>query len=344
MVAERDETPMTIAPVANVSVIIPAYNAGAYLHETLASVFAQTTAPAEVIVVDDGSTDDTAEVARAHGATVISRPNGGISAARNTGIRAAQGEFIALLDADDVWMPEKLEVQLAALAAAAPAFSFTDFQLFDSRGVHAVRSGLRTHPAFRRTVRRAPPGANVLVSASDLRPVLPDMYFLPSSTLMRRVDVIAAGAFDETLVGCEDAEFFLRLFRIVPAIAVMRPLMRYRRHDAQATASARIMISHEFALLDRVAAASERYPAADVRYYLRKRSLIHHRIGVCEARLGQFDDATASLARSLAERRTLRTFVVLAAVRIARSVPGRWCFFAARAIRRAFRTDRRTAI
>ena len=344
MVAERETTPSTVAHVASVSVVVPAYNAAAYLHETLASVFAQTTPPAEVIVVDDGSTDDTAEIARAHGVTVISRPNGGISSARNTGIRAARSEYVALLDADDVWLPEKLEVQLAALAAAdLPAFSFTDYQLFDSRGVHASRSGLRSHPAFRKTVRGARLGTNVLVSANDGRPVLPDMYFLPSSVLMRRTDVLALGGFDETLRGCEDAEFFLRLFRIVPAIAVMRPLLRYRRHEAQATSSPRRTMTHEFALIERVHAASERYPDADVRYYLRKSALIHHRIGVCEARLGRFDEAKVSLAKSLAERRTLRTFGVLGAVRIAESVPGRWCFIALRAIRRALRSERRTA-
>jgi len=335
---ERETFRKTSARIADVSVVIPAYNATAFLAETLASVFAQTLPPAEIIVVDDGSTDDTARIARDLGVTVISRANGGISAARNTGIRAARCEYVALLDADDLWMPEKLEVQLAALAVAAvPSFSFTDFHTFGSRSVRAARSELRAHPAFRRTVRRAPSGANVVVSASSRRPVLPDMYFLPSSAVMRRADALAAGGFDESLPGCEDAEFFLRLFQIVPAIAVMRPLLRYRRHDAQATFSPKRVMTHEFPLIDRIVRDPERYPSADVRYYLGKGALIHHRIGVCEARLGRFDEAIASFETSFRERRTLRTLFALVATRGARNVVGRACFVALRALRRAIR-------
>jgi glycosyltransferase involved in cell wall biosynthesis len=335
---ERETSRKLSTRLADVSVVIPAYNAAAFLAETLASVFAQTLAPSEIIVVDDGSTDDTARVARELGATVISRPNGGISAARNTGVHAARGEYIALLDADDLWVPEKLEVQLAALSAAAvPSFSFTDFRTFDSRGVRAAKSTLRAHPAFRRTVGRAPSGTNVVVSANESRPVLPDMYFVPSSAVIRKADVLAVGGFDESLPGCEDTEFFIRLFKLVPAIAVMRPLMLYRRHEAQNTASPTRVMTNEFALIDRIVRDPDRYPIADVRYYRRKGALIHHRIGICEARLGRFDEALASFETSLRERRTLRTFIALVAARSARNVVGRSCFVALRALRRAMR-------
>ncbi len=291
-------------------------------------------------MVDDGSADDTARIARDLGVTVISRTNGGISAARNTGVRAARCEYVALLDADDIWMPEKLDLQVAALAAAAvPSFSFTDFHTFDSRGVRAARSELRAHPAFRRTVGRAPSGTNVVVSASESRPVLPDMYFVPSSAVIRRADVLAAGEFDESLRGCEDTEFFIRLFKLVPAIAVMRPLLLYRRHDTQATASPTRVMTNEFALIERVVRDPDRYPIADVRYYRGKGALIHHRIGVCEARLGRFDEALASFETSFRERRTIRTFFALVAARCARNAVGRWSFVALRTLRRAFRAS-----
>ena len=91
-----------------ISVVIPAYNAARFLPRCLKSVFAQTLQPEEVIVVDDGSTDSTAEVAEALGARVINRRNGGLSAARNTGIKGASSEWIALLDADDLWARDKL--------------------------------------------------------------------------------------------------------------------------------------------------------------------------------------------------------------------------------------------
>jgi glycosyltransferase involved in cell wall biosynthesis len=97
-----------------ISVVIPAYNAAHFLPRSLASVFAQTVAPHEVIVVDDGSTDNTGEVAASFGARVIRQENLGLAAARNTGIQHASGEWIALLDADDSWEPEKLARQVAA--------------------------------------------------------------------------------------------------------------------------------------------------------------------------------------------------------------------------------------
>ena len=116
-----------------ISVVIPAYNAARFLPRCLASVFAQTLKPDEVIVVDDGSTDDTAALAAALGARVISRPNGGLSAARNTGIQNASSEWIALLDADDLWAPEKLERQVACIRPET-VLVYTGIRFFDDHG------------------------------------------------------------------------------------------------------------------------------------------------------------------------------------------------------------------
>ena len=100
-----------------ISVVIPAYNAGRFLARTIDSVLAQTCGAQEIIVVDDGSTDDTAEVARTYGSKIryIAQANAGASVARNTGIEAAAGEWIAFLDADDEWLPEKLAKQTELL-------------------------------------------------------------------------------------------------------------------------------------------------------------------------------------------------------------------------------------
>ncbi len=97
-----------------VSVVIAAYNAARYLPETLESALAQTHAHREIIVVDDGSTDDTAARVASYRSrvTYIRRAHGGLAAARNAGLRMVRGDYIALLDADDLWKPEKLEVQL----------------------------------------------------------------------------------------------------------------------------------------------------------------------------------------------------------------------------------------
>ena len=116
-----------------ISVVIPAYKAEHYLPRCLESVCQQTLQPAEVIVVDDGSPDNSGEVARKLGATVVTRPNGGLSAARNTGIQNASGDWIALLDADDLWAPEKLEAQ-AAIAGADTVLVYTGIAMFDDQG------------------------------------------------------------------------------------------------------------------------------------------------------------------------------------------------------------------
>lgn len=101
----------------SISVIIPAYNAARYLGEALASVRAQTLQPAEVIVVDNGSTDATAEIAASHGVRCEHEPRRGSANARNRGVDVSSGELLAILDADDLWTPQKLEWQSAALAA-----------------------------------------------------------------------------------------------------------------------------------------------------------------------------------------------------------------------------------
>lgn len=97
-----------------VSVVIPAYNYAKYLAKTLDSVFAQSYRPIEVIVVDDGSTDNTAEIVLAYPEVrYFYQENQGVSVARNMGIAAAQGEFIAFIDGDDIWKPHKLTLQIA---------------------------------------------------------------------------------------------------------------------------------------------------------------------------------------------------------------------------------------
>jgi glycosyltransferase involved in cell wall biosynthesis len=100
-----------------VSVIIPTYNSAALVTAAVQSALAQTLPPAEVIVVDDGSIDDTRQRLSTYRARYLHQLNQGVAAARNHGLREASGDFIAFLDADDVWHPRKLELQIAAIAA-----------------------------------------------------------------------------------------------------------------------------------------------------------------------------------------------------------------------------------
>lgn len=109
---------MTVPAQAGISVIVPAFNAGRFLAEALDSIAAQTVAPSEVLVIDDGSHDGCPGVAQDRGITIrlIHQPHRGAAAARNRGVRLATQPMLAFLDADDVWHPRKLACQLAALA------------------------------------------------------------------------------------------------------------------------------------------------------------------------------------------------------------------------------------
>ena len=117
---------------ALVSVIIPCYKQAGYLPEAIDSVLAQTYTPVEVIVVNDGSPDDTEQVAQRYGDRIsyVARPNGGISAARNSGIAAAHGDYVKFLDADDLLHKEQIAWQMTALAGRQDAVSFTGCRLF----------------------------------------------------------------------------------------------------------------------------------------------------------------------------------------------------------------------
>jgi glycosyltransferase involved in cell wall biosynthesis len=132
-----------------VSVVIPAYNAEAYLAEAIDSVLPQWYTNTEIIVVDDGSTDGTGLVAQNYGGRVryIRRKNGGIGAARNTGVEHAHGSLLAFLDADDLWTPEKLALQLAVMAAQPDVdLVFGHVVQFQSGDGVALPEGL-AHPA-----------------------------------------------------------------------------------------------------------------------------------------------------------------------------------------------------
>ncbi len=325
----------TARPTASISVVIPAYNASAYLAQTLDSVASQSLAPLEVVVVDDGSKDDTAQIARAYNVRLISQTNSGISAARNAGIHAAAGEYIALLDSDDLWAPEKLAVQYASLQAyGKPAFCFTDYRIFTDRGTNN-KSGLWAHPAFRDTVKRIGKkntSGEFVIADNGVEAVLPDCYIQPSALIVRRADVLASGGFDRTIPVGEDWEFFLRLFKCVPGIALMRSLMLYRKHPGGETANYSKFILGQFDIARRLAADPAKYPQGDVRYMATTDHVRYFRFGIELARREKFAEAADNLAKSVAARPTPLAVLALAATRICQSPLGQPGFLVARTV------------
>lgn len=190
-----------LAPFQRVSVVIPAYNAEAVLGNALRSVLGQTLPVHQVVVVDDGSADRTAEVARSYaGVTVIQQKNRGVSAARNAAIAAATGTWIALLDADDDWMPEKNARQIALLEA------HRDVVWSACNADHLTASGERL-PAMGDDVPRALRGGVVHYFES----VIAGAPYVTSGIAIRRDVFERIGPFDETMQGPEDRDLFWRI-------------------------------------------------------------------------------------------------------------------------------------
>ena len=205
--------------VAGVSVVIPTFDRARVLPRALESVMAQSRPPTEVIVVDDGSTDDTAELVADRFPTtrLIRQENRGVSAARNRGIEAAAGEWIALLDSDDEWRPEKLEKQLYALQAQPELRICHTDEIW-------IRRGKRVNP---RQI-HAKHGGWIF------RQCLPLCAMSPSSIVIHRSVFEEVGLFDEQLPACEDYDLWLRICHRYPVLLVDEPLVvKHGGHDDQ---------------------------------------------------------------------------------------------------------------
>lgn len=213
----------TSAP--SVSVIVPAYRAASYIEEALDSILIQSQPVDEIIVVNDGSPDTDAlervlERYRDR-ITYLKQANGGASSARNAGILAAHGEWLAFLDADDIWMPKYLEVQLAYLREnPGMDMVFPNCQFFGGSPFDGQLTMDLTRFDGEITFLRALSGECVIAYCA----------------LVRREIVIRAGLFDTTLRGAEDFNLWLRILKLGGRIGYHRvPLYRYRRHDASLT-------------------------------------------------------------------------------------------------------------
>ncbi len=218
-----------------ISTIIPLYNGAPYIEAALRSVMRQTISCHEIIVVDDGSTDDGTEIVRRvateYPIKLLSKRNGGQSSARNFGAAHASGDLIALLDQDDLWYPNHLEELVKPfLAPRVPELGwvYSNLDEIDAGGQLLVRSFL-----------------NMLKSKHPKRDVLSclreDMYVLPSASLIDRAAFNAIGGFDEQLSGYEDDDLFLRLFLAgFDNEFIDTPLSQWRIYEASSSYSSRM--------------------------------------------------------------------------------------------------------
>jgi glycosyltransferase involved in cell wall biosynthesis len=214
-------TPATSAPA--VSICIPAFKAERFLRETLESIRAQTFADWEVIVTEDGSRDGTEAIVGSFAASVSQPvrytrhdPNRGLPATRNAGLAAAGGTWLALLDSDDLWLPDHLARCLAVAPRTGPALIFGGSSVFDSATGAEVN-------------RREPPADRL----HDLTGALYDgrLVIQPAAVIFNRAAFAAVGAFDSCFPICNDFDYWLRCGRAGVALVYNGAMtLRYRKH------------------------------------------------------------------------------------------------------------------
>ena len=274
---------MTAAEGPTISVVVPAYNEERYIAEALDAILAQTHPPLEVIVVDDGSTDDTAVIVRRCGDRVrlIGQENRGCPGAFDTGFREAAGDFIALCPADDVWEPRKLEWQREALALHPEV---------DVSFGAAERFGLASG------AHRRPLKDGVLDTRAFAREMYPENLIADPSAVVRRSLYLDLGGY-EPLVG-EDYEFWMRaLSRGATFHFDPRLVVRLREHGGNLSYRALEIWETKHLI-------HERYAELAGDPGLVRRTLAHDllMIGYCRAALGRSGDARRSFRASLGTR------------------------------------------
>jgi len=222
------------SPPPLVTIVVPAYNCASYINETLQSVYQQTYRNWEIILVDDGSTDATRSALDPHMSRVryFYQKNHGTAAARNAGVRRARGDLIAFLDNDDLWLPEKLELQVQAMR------DWPDAGLVFTDGKSFTRSGIRADSVISRRLDRwihqNTTTDPTVVKGSLLRELFFANEIASASSVMIRAQCLAqVGGFDETITVTDDFDLWLRIAQRYPIALIRSPLYMWRwREDS----------------------------------------------------------------------------------------------------------------
>ena len=287
-----------------VSIIIPAYNVAPYIGETLDSVFAQTFADYELIVINDGS-PDTADLERMLGPYIdrlnyIKQENRGASAARNAGLRAARGEFVAFLDADDLWLPNYLEEQIRFLRERDCDLACADAEVF-SDASHEEQTYMES------LVADASPTGEVtflgLLSA--------EQNLITSGVVVRRELLLEVGLFDETLRNAQDFDLWLRLARHGTRMAYQRQtLLRYRSRTTGLSGDEVNVHRRELRVLEKVERDYDFSPVERAKVSAvieRRRAILEFELGKLYLAQGEFSHARDSFGKANRLRRSCRT-------------------------------------
>lgn len=270
-----------------VSIIVPAYNAAVYLPHAIDSVLAQTCSDWEIVIVDDGSSDDTRAIADTYRPKLgdklqyIFQPNRGVSAARNNGIRAARGEFIALLDADDVWLPHRLECGVDVLDSD-PAVGLVHSRVarIDTKG--AVTGQLKVQPKY--------------LSGRIARNIYTrHAHLICTSVIFRKSCLDAAGWFDETMQTTEDRDLWFRIALRYEVGYINEVLAYYRLSPSSTTTNLDRLLQGQLYFV----AKHYRAGSATRREQLQALGNIYRELGDSLFRGGAIGKATASYLRAV---------------------------------------------
>ena len=222
-----------------VSVIIPTYNCAHYLEQAIESAMNQTYRDLEIIVLDDGSTDNTSEVVRKYGTNIryIRQANAGLPAARNRAIESSSGEFLAFLDSDDWWELSKLAKQVPLLEDDPQVgLVYTDLRVVHDDG-EIIPSFLASRP--------------LATSGYVFDRLLQSGFILPSTVLMRRVCLDQVGMFDESMRSHEDIELWLRICQKWKVALINEPLTHRRQGDANMTSNDNLKTEYSVKLFEK---------------------------------------------------------------------------------------------
>tara|TARA_R100000005_G_scaffold87841_1_gene57277 strand:+ start:2504 stop:3532 length:1029 start_codon:yes stop_codon:yes gene_type:complete len=252
-----------------VSVVIPAYNCGEYLKRAIVSVFEQTYPRTECIVINDGSTDNTAEIAMSCGGNVqlVNQANAGASAARNCGIAAAKGSLIAFLDADDCWHPRKLEKQVSLLERHPEVVLVsTDLKTYKPEYASEADAEICIEAS----------GTDIHEIYTDLLPLFRDPYLGTPSVVVRTDRAREIGGFDTTLPIAEDVDFYFRACAGRSYARLKEPLTIIFQRSGSLT---RTLPGYQYNLevIDKVARSNPEFARVHANEFAKQRLLIYSR-------------------------------------------------------------------
>ena len=245
----------------HVSVIIPCFNAEKYIEQTLNSVLNQTFPANEIIVVDDGSSDNSVNILKTFGTKIrlITQPNSGVSAARNNGIKHAFGEWIAFVDSDDIWTQDKLQQQISSIGDKQ--WSHTNSLYFGAnQNGKTTRSDLTT-----------------LHSGMVFEPLLVENFITTSTVLIKKETLIHYGCFDEELFAMEDWFLWLKIAKTEPLHYCPEVLTEYRVHIGSASRNIRDIISQHLCVIEKIYSIDP----SDTNLQKRKSSSISQSYTIC---------------------------------------------------------------